>query len=357
MFLPPYSLLTKDKPEFIKVLPREYVVKKFFELGYFAQYNYSADNYSCSCPICHEGDTGIGNIKRCYYLPDRDIIYCHRCGWSSKPRRWIKEVGGMSDEDINREIIEDDYDYLSLDDGVSEFKPEENIIDDLPKSPINLSDALQWEYYKDNISVKSVYHYIKSRRLDQAVNKPDKWYTTIKDNLHYGRLIIPYYDENDKIIFYQSRDVTGKSDIRYLSKNHGIKSVFNYNKIDYNKKNYYIFEGPFDACFVKNGVAVGGINGGTSKFTGIQDKQLGNILDLDRIWVLDSQYLDEAAREKSEILLNDNEKVFIWPKSIGEQYKDFNEIAIDKKINEIPEKFILDNTFSGLEGLLKLKAI
>ena len=64
---------------------------------------------------------------------------------------------------------------------------------------------------------------------------------------------------------------------------------------------------------------------------------------------------ESAGKEKSEILLSEGEKVFIWPKNIGEQYKDFNEIAIDKKLNEIPEKFILDNTFEGLTGILKLK--
>lgn len=343
--------LTLNKP-----LPQDYVVKKFFELGYFAQYNAGTKNYSCSCPICREGDTGIGNIKRCFYLPDRNIIYCHRCGWSSRPRKWIKEVGGLTDEEIQKEIAEDDYDYFDLDNQQQLFSTfEENKIDDLPISPINLDNEIEINYYKDNIDVKAVQRYIKSRRLDIAINRPNNWFTTIKDNIHHGRLIIPYYNKNNKIIFYQSRDVTGKADVRYLSKFKGLKSVFNYNKIDFNKPNYYIFEGPFDSCFVKNGVAIGGITVGKAKFSGIQEEQLDNIFDLDRIWILDSQYLDSAAKEKSEILLSEGEKVFIWPKNIGEQYKDFNEIAIDKKLNEIPEKFILDNTFEGLTGILKLK--
>lgn len=348
-------------------LPKEYVIKKFFELGFFAQYNAGSDNYSCSCPLCREGDTGIGNVKRCYYLPDRDIIYCHRCGASMKPLKWISVVSGKSNKEIFDEIKANDYDYIDLD-FEEKFIPDESIlrlqngldqfgINSLPQDPIDLCDPLQVEYFKNNILVKSVLHYIKSRNLFEAVNKPKSWFTSIKDPIHFGRLVIPYYDENNKINFYQSRDVSGKSNIRYLSQVKGTKSVFNLSNIDYNLDNYYIFEGPIDSCFVKNGVAIGGINTGTNKFSGIQEEQLEKILFLNRIWVLDSQYLDAVSREKSEILLKDGESIFLWPEVEGHAYKDFNELCLDKKINEVDQQFILDNTVSGNVGLLKLAKI
>lgn len=339
----------------IENLPKEYVVKKFFELGFYPQYNPSNDNYSCSCPICLEGDTGVGNIKRCYYLPDKDIIYCHRCGWSSRPAKWIKEVSGISDAEICREIEENDYDYIDLDKTGFDFSYIELAVDLLPKNPIDLFDKQQLIYFKDNINVNRVIHYLKSRRLYRAVNKPKSFFTSIDDPIHRGRLILPYYNEKQEVTFYQSRDVSGESMIRYLSKQKGQKSVFNLGNLDYSKENYYVFEGPIDSCFVKNGVAIGGINPGKSKFSGIQEEQLDKLIMMNRIWVLDSQYLDEAAREKSEILLNDGESVFIWPKKEGTLYKDFNEMCIDRELNEVPEQFILDNTFTGLPGLLKLK--
>lgn len=338
-------------------LPAEYVIKKFFELGFYPQYNQNNDNYSCSCPICREGDTGIGNIKRCFYLPDRDIIYCHRCGWSSGPLKWIKEVSGISDDEISREIIENDYDYVDMDKPAFDFSHIEVEEDKLPKNPINLFDRQQVEYYWNSPAVKRVIHYIRTRRLLKAINRPPALYTTIDDPIHRGRLILPYFDERHEIVFYQSRDVSGESVIRYLSKQKGQKSVFNLGNLDYTKDNYYVFEGPIDSCFVRNGVAVGGINPGRSKFSGIQGEQLDKILMLDRIWVLDSQYLDKAANEKSEILLNEGESVFIWPKREGTIYKDFNEMCCDKGMNEVPEDFILSNTFTGLAGHLKLKSL
>ena len=338
-------------------LPREYVIKKFFELGFYPQYNSGNDNYSCSCPICLEGDTGVGNIKRCYYLPDKDIIYCHRCGWSSKPIKWIKEVSGISDAEIIREIDENDYEYIDLDKTGFDFSYIETEVDILPKNPIDLSDKQQLIYYKNNVNVKRVVHYLKTRRLCWAINKPRSFFTTIDDPIHRGRLILPYYNEKQEIVFYQTRDVSGESMVRYLSKQKGQKSVFNLSNLDYSKENYYVFEGPIDSCFVKNGVAVGGINPGRGKFSGIQEAQLDKLITMNRIWVLDSQYLDETAREKSEILLNEGELVFIWPETEGTLYKDFNELCIDRELNEVSEQFILDNTFSGLTGLLKLKMI
>lgn len=340
----------------INNLPKEYVVKKFFELGYFPQYNANNDNYSCSCPICLEGDTGIGNIKRCYYLPDKDIIYCHRCGWSSRPIKWIKEVSGITDNEILQEIQENDYDYIDLDKSDFDFSNIELSVDLLPKNPIDLFDKGQLLYFKNNIMVNRVIHYLKTRRLFRAINRPKALFTSIDDPIHQGRLILPYYNEKQEVSFYQSRDVSGESMIRYLSKQHGQKSVFNLGNLDYSRDNYYIFEGPIDACFVKNGVAIGGINPGKSKFSGIQEQQLDNILMMGRIWVLDSQYLDETAKEKSEILLNDGESVFIWPRKEGTIYKDFNEMCIDLEMNEVPEQFILNNTYTGLSGILKLKS-
>ncbi len=62
-----------------------------------------------------------------------------------------------------------------------------------------------------------------------------------------------------------------------------------------------------------------------------------------RVWVLDSQWLDNASRKKSKILLDQGETVFIWPKEYGTVFKDFNDIAKKLNLSEIPERFILDD--------------
>ena len=54
------------------------------------------------------------------------------------------------------------------------------------------------------------------------------------------------------------------------------------------------------------------------------------------VWVLDSQWLDKTACDKTMKLLEAGETVFIWPFDIGHKYKDFNEMVIDQKLDEIP---------------------
>jgi hypothetical protein len=77
----------------------------------------------------------------------------------------------------------------------------------------------------------------------------------------------------------------------------------------------------------------------------------------EKIWVLDSQWIDNASLSKSEILLKEGETIFIWPENFGKRFKDFNDICVACKVDEISSEFIQKNSFKGLEGILKLAEI
>ena len=66
---------------------------------------------------------------------------------------------------------------------------------------------------------------------------------------------------------------------------------------------------------------------------------------------------DKASLVKSEALLQQGESVFIWPEKFGKRFKDFNDIAIACKVDEISHDFCQKNTFKGLEGIVKLTEI
>ena len=120
----------------------------------------------------------------------------------------------------------------------------------------------------------------------------------------------------------------------------------------------FIFEGPIDAFFVKNGTAVAGIQENSNNtFSSLQQSQI-NIFKLAKIiWVLDSQWQDSASKIKTKRLIDQGETVFIWPKKVGTLYKDFNDACIATNINEVSTKFILDNSYSGLKAKLLLSEI
>lgn len=344
-------------------LPRDYVTKKFLELGYKATYLHSGDAYNCCCPICREGKS-FGKKKRCWYLPQRDLIYCFNCGWSSRPLKWIMEAGDLTYQDVMKEVGQGDYNFINLDNvknydiQVTCFSP------DLPDDAINLFNKLQLQYYSDDSTIQKALRYIKERRLDTAINRPNGLYISFSDSSHRNRIIIPFYDTDGSIPFYQSRAFGGnldgfKEDIRYLSKRNASRTIFNIDKIDSSIPYLFLFEGPIDACFVRNGLGVAGINLSKGRdLTAEQEEQLQQFqFTHDFIWMLDSQWLDETSKQKTELLLKSGESVFIWPKMLGEQFKDFNEYCMKNKIDEIPYQFIIKNTFQGEAGLLSFKLL
>ena len=338
-------------------LPEEFVILKFYALGYYPKYNKFTNTYQCSCPICREGKS-LGKKRRCYYIPENDNIFCHNCGWSSKPLKWICEVSGESEASIIGELKKFVPDVSAIVDRNFEAKPS---LSSLPKDSINLNDSAQLSYYKNNDNVRAVELLMRTRRLDTACNRPDRLYISLVDIVHKNRLIIPFINEHNKIEFYQSRTVLSrdaKTKPKYLGKVGSEKTLFNIDRIDSSCNHVYIFEGPLNAFFTRNSLAVAGITERGRSFTTRQQEQLNTVLKFyEKIWVLDSQWIDNASLIKTEALLAEGEKVFIWPEKFGKRFKDFNDIAIKCKIDEIKHEFIQKNTFSGLEGIVRLAEI
>jgi hypothetical protein len=337
-------------------IPSEYTIAKFNEFGYKVSHDRGSDIFKSCCPICREGKSW-GRKKRCFYLVKEDLICCHNCGWSSKPYKWLKEVSGMSHQELLDEISKGDYEYQDV---FKILEMSENTItptDTLPKNCINLYDTIQVENYKENKIVRSILSYIKYRRLDTAINRPDSLYTSLEDFTHKHRLIIPFKDLRGDIVFYQSRKVFDWDNIgHYLSKKNGDKNLFGVDKISPNHDTVYVFEGPLDSFFVKNSLALGGITERSDHImTFRQQKEIDSLRFYDVIYIMDSQWIDQTALKKSEILINSGKKVFIWPKNLGQRFKDFNQMCIELGRDEISHDFIKRNTREGIAGKVKMK--
>ena len=342
-------------------LPEDYIVEQFFQYSHQPKRNRYNNTYQASCVICREGSgSSFGKKKRCYYIPKNDNIFCHNCGWSGKPFTWIRQVSGKTDTEIIAEVEEytGECDILPIIDVPIVRK----VTEKLPKDSINLSDSQQLKFYGANPIVSACLHLIRSRRLDTAVNRPDNLYLSLTDPVHKNRLVLPFKTEYGDIEFYQSRTILpsdNKTRPKYVSRINAEKTLFNIDKVTNDISSVFVFEGPINAFFTKNSVAVAGITeNGSATFTEKQQKQVDTTLKwLDKIWVLDSQWIDTASRKKSETLLLNGEKVFIWPEKFGKQFKDFNDICIKCKIDEISAEFIQKNSFAGLEGIIKLSEI
>lgn len=337
------------------VIPEEYIINKFYQFAGYPKYIKSTNTYVGGCPICREGNSW-GRKSRLYFIPKKNVICCHNCGWYSAPVNWIMEVDGITYRDVMNQIESYDYEYGL--DSLREEKPVQRSVDALPSDSINIFDKMQLEYYRDEPIVKLAVDTIVNRRLHTACNKPKALYVSLSDYTHKGRLIIPFYDRNSKCIFYQTRKLLNDNTPKYLSKTGSEKSLFNFNNIEKQTEDVFILEGPLDAFFIKNSVAVAGIQEKSqSSLTATQNKQLDSLFLTNRTWVLDSQWLDETSLLKTEILLKQGQCVFIWPRELGKKFKDINDMCCHFKINKITSEYILSNTYCGVAGLLFLKKL
>lgn len=335
------------------LLSEDYIVTKFYQYAGFPRYNRLSKSYNGCCPTCREG-TSWGKKRRLYYIPKKNIVFCHNCGLNMRPVKWIQQVSNMSYVEIMREngtlaVREVTKENI-------EFSKPVTAPDLLPKDSINLFDSSQVSFYKNNNIINKCIDLIKYRRLDVACNRPPALFVSLNDSIHKNRLIIPFYGLDGKIYHYQTRTVINsqKSFPKYLSKQQSEKGLFGINQVQENSKYIFVTEGPIDAFFIKNGVAVAGITESKQDpFTKIQKDQLGNFPLHDIIWILDNQYKDQASRKKTSYLLKLGYKVFLWPEKL-KCYKDINEYCIDKKLNGIEEEFILENITSGVKGRLML---
>jgi len=254
------------------------------------------------------------------------------------------------------EVMKESQDYDTIQ--IEETKTVKKVDYELPCDCIDLEDEEQLDFFRNEFPVKKALQVLNERRLLSAINRAKKYYFTLNDFTHQNRIIIPFYDENNKIIYYQSRKVIeGDQKPKYLSKRNSERTIFNINKVVEDIPYIFVTEGPLDATFVKNGVAVAGISeSGSEVFTNKQKDQLKLFPLHEIIYVLDNQWRDTASKSKSKALLDHGHKVFIWPQSYY-KFKDLNEVCMHYKLNEFPHKFIENNSYCGMTGKIKLSQV
>ena len=319
----------------MKSLPSSYILNKFFTYAGAPVYNKFTGIYTASCPVCREGKSYLKK-KRLYYYPTTNSFYCFNCAQSWGAYRWIEIVSGLTKEEIQLEVSQGNT-SLDITDTIGTPSHVKKELPSLPYDSINLCDERQKQYYGTNVFFQQAQEYIKDRRLDTAINRSPVYYISLTDYFHKNRLCIPYYNWDNKVVWYQTRCLDG-SEPRYLNKVGYDKTVFGIERVDPNIDYLFQFEGPIDAMFVKNGIAVAGI-----VLTEEQEKQLSKFPLHTKIWVIDNPRYDETAKEVITKLITAKEKVFCWPSD--KPYKDFNQWCVTEKIDEIPYQYVLDHLY------------
>jgi hypothetical protein len=317
------------------VIPETYVLSKFYAYSMDPTFRKHDGTYNAGCPICREGKS-LGKKKRLFYYPKTNTFHCFNCSRTWSAYSWIQTTSGLTRDEIFSEI-QSKNNSVDVTKKLKPIKKSFKTISTLPYDSINLFDEIQQTYYGTNNYFKKALNYIKDRKIESAINKPSSLYISLTDFSHKNRLCIPFYDRNKKILFYQTRSLDN-IEPRYLGKEGSDKTIFGLDKIDTSLEYIFIFEGPIDAMFVKNGVSTAGLS-----MSDIQKTQLNEFPFHEKIWVLDNPSFDQAAKEKTEQLLRRKEKVFNWPDKMP--YKDINEMAIFEELDEIPHDVFIKNVF------------
>ena len=330
-------------------LPQDYVIQALYSYCKRPVYKKYQRVYNAECCVCGEGNS-TGRKRRLFYFPNDRYFYCFNCSRSWSELNWIHEISKKS----IHEILKETRDFVPNSEIKAKVQKQNEAvkhieIPSIPDDAIDICDSKQVEFYKDDKLVKKIIDYCQNRRLFTAVNKSKSLYVSFKDKVHKNRLIIPFYGESGKIECYQSRTLDGDTYPKYLTK-YGEKNMYGENNIDNSIPYIFIFEGPIDAMFVKNAVAVGG-----SSMTDKQEAFIKKCFDKEIIYVYDNDKNNKEMSKKIKNLIKQNKKLFVWPKEF-KKFKDVNEICCNLHLDELPYKFIVQNSYSGIEALMKQKA-
>lgn len=329
-------------------LNSEFIIETFYSYCKRPIHKKYQNVFNSECPVCKEGKS-TGRTRRLFYFPHKQYFYCHNCVKSWRPFDWIKEVTGWTFPEIVKKNNEKEGTQQASKLVNEPVQVKELVeIPDLPENSIDLTDQSQLEFFKTNKYVGLALECCNNRRLFSAINSCNKFYLSLEDKVHKNRLVIPFYGDNHKVVSYQTRALTPNQFPKYLTK-FGEKGLFGFDKISSEIPYVFVFEGPIDSMFVRNGIAMASF-APTEK----QINQINRLIGYEIIYVFDNDKNNKQTSRKIEKYIKEGKKIFIWPKEFS-KFKDFNEICCKLDLNEISWNFIVKNSASGSEALIKQK--
>ena len=325
--------------------------------------------WNSRCPIC--GDSQKNKAKKRLYIYAKKtnlFVKCHNCGYGSSLGNFIKEL----DPHLHGQYVLERYSDGSKHKvfGKTEkkpefkfsppkFKPKKTVIH-LPSIGSLPKEHYARKYYEDRK--------IPGSFMDLVFYADDfkKWVNSVcqtrYDNLRENdqRLVIPFFDENGKLIAAQGRalgaqirhdgsvDKKTTSLMRYITvKVHeDDRKIYGLDRWNPEQPTY-IVEGPIDSMFIPNCLAVAGgdlgsYKGSKENTTLIFDNEPRNFHTVLK--------LKNAVKDGWKVLMWDELDAFLRSKKIYKKIKDINDLIINDVSPIELLNFINKNTARGLDA-------
>jgi hypothetical protein len=262
---------------------------------YFNNNVIKSNGYNFRCNIC--GDSKHSSKKRRgWILKDKTpwMYYCHNCGSTLTVSKWLKNYF----PDVYRGYIKEKLVYRNISKTINTLnipkntKPVKKEYKNIPKEFISITS--------DSIYAKKAVELCCKRNIPKHIWQT--WYVAI-DGEYVNRMIIPFFDNDLRLYYFQARSLNSKTDNKYINMpTNRDNAIYNYYNINRNLP-VIITEGVIDSLFIENSISV--------LSTKWPDEVQVKINQLKSYFLLDN---DNDGKQKMNKLLYNKHNVFMWKK-------------------------------------------
>lgn len=308
------------------------------------------NGYNFRCPICHDSQKKA-KLKRGWIYYKKSRFVCYNCGARIDFKDFIKQYYPMAYKDYLKSLG-----FKSI--VKSKIQQEEELLKRInPLDKLDLQPLLSLDH--NHIA----YKYIQEREIPlkykQQLYYTDNFQLWIHEKIdlfekdkipkYDRRVVIPHYNQFNKIICVQGRDLKKYSNCRYLTimldESHpNIGGMENIDKT----KTIYLTEGYFDHTFIPNSLCINSAD--------VDLNVLLTIADKDKfVFVYDNEPRNKEIVKRMKKVIANGFKVVVWP--LNRYGKDINKMILNHLPIEKIYATIKENTFSGLIAMTKISKI
>ena len=310
-------------------------------LSQFKQKNDYLFNFRC--PHCGDSKKSKTKARAYLYRVKNDMFFkCHNCGEGQSLTNFLKFLDSKKYEQYLLERYK----------GSAPSTPQPEFNDFKPKfKEVDILDGLTpVSELKDNHPVKQ---YVIKRKIPEKYfsklflcNKFMAFVNKAKPNTfshtkgEHPRLIIPFYDINNKVFAFQGR-AFGKEQPKYLTVklDENKQKVYGLNTVNL-QEHIHIVEGPIDSMFVKNCLAAAGA-----------DLTL-KVEPSNVTYIFDNEPRNKEIIKRMYDVIEKDYNLVVWPDDM--RHKDINDMIISGMSIAEVQTIISKNTFAKLEALTKI---
>ena len=299
--------------------------------------------FNFRCPHCGDSKKSKTKARAYLYRVKNDMFFkCHNCGEGQSLTNFLKFLDNKKYEQYLLERYK----------GSAPSTPQPEFNDFKPKfKEVDILDGLTpVSELKDNHPVKQ---YVIKRKIPEKYfsklflcNKFMAFVNKAKPNTfshtkgEHPRLIIPFYDINDKVFAFQGR-AFGKEQPKYLTVklDENKQKVYGLNTVNL-QEHIHIVEGPIDSMFVKNCLAAAGA-----------DLTL-KVEPSNVTYIFDNEPRNKEIIKRMYDVIEKDYNLVVWPDDM--RHKDINDMIISGMSIAEVQTIISKNTFAKLEAFKKI---